>query len=83
MEGKTFKNRILGNNAGFSNRLAYLGRGKVVIAAGHDGAYITTNFGETVEKLEGVTFCKTVGYGAPEKKRRSLHSLYVWKNWSQ
>ena len=47
---------------------AYLGRGKVVLASGHDGAYITTNFGETVEKLEGVTFCKTFGYGVPEKK---------------
>lgn len=75
--GKTFKNRILGNNMGFSNRLAYLGRGKVVLAAGHDGAYITTNFGETVEKLEGVTFCKTVGYGAPENKG-GVNTLFMY-----
>ena len=34
-------------------------------------------FGETVEKLEGVTFCKTVGYGAPEKKG-GVYTLFMY-----
>ena len=75
--GKTFKNRLVGENKGFSNRLAYLGNGKVVLAAGNDGAYISNDFGETIEKMEGVTYCKTVGYGAPEKKG-GIYTLYMY-----
>ena len=75
--GKTFKNIIVGENKGYSNRLAYLGGGKVVLAAGKDGAYITNDFGETIEKIEGVTYCKTVGYGAPEKKG-GIYTLFMY-----
>ena len=75
--GKTFRNHIVGENKGFSNRLAYLGPGKIVLAAGKDGAYITNNFGETVEKMKGVSYCKTVGYGAPEKKG-GVYTLFMY-----
>ena len=75
--GKSFRNRVIGNNKGFSNRLAYLGRGNVVLAAGIGGAYISTNYGETMEKLEGVFYCKTVGYGAPEKKG-GYYTLFMY-----
>ena len=75
--GKTFRNHIVGENKGFSNRLAYLGPGKIVLAAGRDGAYITNDFGETVEKMEGVSYCKTVGYGAPEKKG-GIYTLFMY-----
>ena len=75
--GLTFKNYIVGENKGFSNRMAFLGAGKVVLAAGKDGAYISNDFGETIEKMEGVYYCKTVGYGAPEKKG-GIYTLFMY-----
>ena len=75
--GKSFRNRIIGENKGFSNRMAYLSGGKIVIAAGIDGAYISNDFGESIEKINGVSYCKTIGYGAPEKKG-GINTLYMY-----
>ena len=75
--GKSFKNIVVGENKGFSYRLAYLAPGKIAMAAGKDGIYLTNNFGEDIEKLKGVSYCKTIGYGAPEKKG-GINTMYIY-----
>ena len=58
-------------------RIAYLGEGEFVIAAGWYGAYHVTDYGKTVTKLDSVSYAKTMGYGAPEKEG-GVNSLYLW-----
>lgn len=61
-------------------RIAYLGEGELILGAGWNGMYhvsvkdgkITSN-----EKIEGVSYCKTVGYGAPEKEG-DVNTLYIY-----
>jgi len=60
-----------------ANRIAYLGDGQIVLGAGWNGAYISTDYGKTTEKLESVSYCKTIGYGAPEKKG-DPNTLYMY-----
>ena len=50
-----------------ANRIVYLGKGHFILAVGWQGAYISDDFGKTLNKLE-IFFCKTIGFGAPEKK---------------
>ena len=68
--GKTFFNKIISDNDGnnFSNRIAYLKQGKIVLSAGIYGIYIADKFGEQISKLENVEYCKTIGFGAPKDK---------------
>ena len=58
-------------------RIAYLGEGEFVIAAGWYGAYHVTDYGKTVTKLDSVSYAKTMGYGAPEKEG-GVNALYLW-----
>lgn len=60
-----------------ANKIAYLGEGQIVLGAGWNGAYISTDFGKTTTKLENVSYCKTIGYGAPEKKG-DVNTLYMY-----
>lgn len=61
-------------------RIAYLGEGEIILGAGWNGMYhvsvkdgkITSN-----EKIDGVSYCKTVGYGAPEKEG-DVNTLYIY-----
>ena len=68
--GETFTNTIVCpyDQCDVDNRIAYLGKGKIVLAAGWYGAFISTDAGKTLTKLENVFYCKTIGYGAPEKE---------------
>ncbi len=58
-------------------RIAYLGEGTLCLAAGWYGAYLVENYGATVTKLDSVYYCKTMGYGAPEKNG-DLNTLYMY-----
>lgn len=58
-------------------RIAYLGEGTIAVAAGYYGAYLVTDYGKTVTKMDNVNYCKTMGYGAPEKEG-DLNTLYMW-----
>jgi len=60
-----------------ANRIAYLGEGQIVLGAGWNGAYISTDYGKTASKLESVFYCKTIGYGAPEKEG-DVNTLYIY-----
>ncbi|MGN1481396.1 1,4-beta-glucanase [Porcipelethomonas sp.] len=60
-----------------ANRIAYLGEGQIVLGAGWNGAYISTDYGKTVTKLDNVFYCKTIGYGAPEKEG-DVNTLYMY-----
>ena len=77
--GKTFINKVVCDYDGsnFSNRIAYLGNGKLALSAGNNGLYIVSNYGEKIKKVENVKYCKTVGFGAPEQKGDS-NTLYMY-----
>jgi len=77
--GKTFTNQIVCpyDQCDVANRIAYLGKGQIVVAAGWQGAYISNDFGKTVKKLDSVFYCKTIGYGAPEKEG-GINTLFMY-----
>lgn len=60
-----------------ANRIGYLGEGEMVVGAGWNGAYYVTDHGKSIEKLDSVFYCKTIGYGAPEKEG-GLNTLYMY-----
>jgi len=77
--GKTFtaQNVCMYDQCDVANRIAYLGEGECIIAAGWYGAYHVTDYGKTVEKLDNVSYCKTIGYGAPEKEG-GVNAVYIY-----
>ena len=56
---------------------AYLTKDTVIVAGGWNGMYKITDGGKTIEKLDNVSYAKTVGYGAPEKKG-GLNTLFIY-----
>lgn len=58
-------------------RIAYLSEGTFAVAAGWYGAYLVTDYGKTVTKLDSVNYCKTMGYGAAEKDG-DPYTLYMY-----
>ena len=76
--GKSFTYKTVCKNDGsnFSNRIAYLEKGTVVVSAGYNGAYIVSYFGTTLTKIN-VNFCKTIGFGTPKKKGKP-NVLYMF-----
>ncbi|MGN1223754.1 MAG: 1,4-beta-glucanase, partial [Ruminococcus sp.] len=60
-----------------ANRIGYLGEGEMVLGAGWNGAYYTSDYGKTIEKLDSVSYCKTIGYGAPEEAG-GVNTLYMY-----
>ena len=77
--GKTFIKKVISDydGSGFSNRIAYLSEGKIALAAGNKGLYIVSHFGQTIEKVENTEYCKSVGFGAPEKLGED-NTLYMY-----
>jgi len=77
--GKTFTNQIVCpyDQCDVANRIAYLGKGQIVVAAGWQGAFISNDYGKTVKKLDTVFYCKTIGYGAPEKEG-GINTLFMY-----
>ena len=77
--GKTFTNTIVCpyDQCDVANRIGYLGKGQFVLAAGWQGAYISTDSGKTLEKLDSVFYCKTIGFGAPQKEG-GVNTLYMY-----
>jgi len=59
-----------------AGRIAYLGEDNLILGAGWYGMYNVTEKGTKVEKLD-VFYCKTVGYGAPEKKD-GVNTLFMY-----
>ena len=61
-----------------AGRIGYLGKGDLMLAGGWYGAYHVTVSGTKVnsEKLD-VFYCKTLGYGAPEKKG-GVNTIYMY-----
>ena len=62
-----------------AGRIAYLGKGELILGGGWYGLYhASVRSGKvTVEKIDGVSYCKTVGYGAPEKTG-GVNTLYMY-----
>ena len=77
--GKSFYAKPISDYDGsnFSNKIAYIGEGKIALCAGNNGIYVVSKFGEKMEKIETVQYCKTIGFGAPEKKGKS-NTLYIY-----
>ena len=77
--GKTFIKKVISDYDGsdFSNRIAYISEGKIAVAAGNKGLYIINHFGQTIEKVENTEYCKTIGFGIPEKDGKE-NILYMY-----
>ena len=77
--GKTFVSTVVCENDGseFSNRIAYLGKGKIALSAGNNGIYIVSKYGQNISKIETVKYCKTIGFGAPESLEND-NTLYMY-----
>ncbi len=77
--GKTFTstNVAMYDQCDSAARIAYLGEDNLILGAGYYGLYNVTNGGKTVKKIDSVYYCKTVGYGAPEKAG-DVNTLYMY-----
>lgn len=78
--GKTFKNGqtiCQYDQCDGAYRIAYLDEGTFAIAAGYYGAYVVTDYGKTVTKMDSVSYCKTMGYGAAAKDG-DPYTLYMY-----
>lgn len=77
--GKTFTGTDVAmyDQCDSAGRIAYLGEDNLIIGAGWYGMYSVTDNGKTINKLENVSYCKTVGYGAPEKEG-DVNTLYMY-----
>ena len=78
--GKTFKNAqtiCQYDQCDGAYRIAYLDEGTFAIAAGYYGAYVVTDYGKTVTKMDSVSYCKTMGYGAAAKDG-DPYTLYMY-----
>lgn len=76
--GKTFTTTDIAmyDQCDTAGRIAYLGEDNIILGAGYYGMYNVTDTGKTVNKLD-VFYCKTVGYGAPEKAG-DVNTLYMY-----
>lgn len=78
--GKTFKDAqtiCQYDQCDGAYRIAYLDEGTFAIAAGYYGAYLVTDYGKTVTKMDNVSYCKTMGYGAAQKEG-DPYTLYMY-----
>ena len=66
--GKTFttKNVCVNDGSNFSNRISFVETGSFIISGGYNGAYLISNYGTTITKLD-VSYSKTIGTGVPKK----------------
>ena len=56
--------------------LAYITDDTLAMAVGWEGMYIISDGGKSIEKSE-VSYCKSIGYGAPEKEG-GVNTLYIY-----
>ncbi|MDE7225512.1 MAG: 1,4-beta-glucanase, partial [Ruminococcus sp.] len=79
--GKTFTSTdvCMYDQCDSAGRLAYLREGELILGGGWYGMYhATVKDGKaTIEKLDSVDYCKTVGYGAPEKDG-GVNTLFIF-----
>lgn len=76
--GATFKEIIMGryDMCDHTGDLAYIAEDTIAMAVGWYGLYIITDKGETATKTD-VFYCKTIGYGAPEKAG-GVNTLFMY-----
>lgn len=62
-----------------AGRIGYLGEGDLILGGGYYGMYRVKVDGTKVDvqKINNVSYCKTVGYGAPEKKG-GLNTIFMY-----
>ncbi len=79
--GKTFTSTdvCMYDQCDSAGRIGWLGKGELMLGGGWYGMYHATVSGSkvTVEKLDNVFYCKTLGYGAPEKKG-GVNTIYFY-----
>lgn len=80
--GKTFTSAdiCMYDQCDSAGRIAYLSEGELILGGGWNGMYHASfESGKLtgVEKLDSVFYCKTVGYGAPEKEG-GVNTLYMY-----
>ncbi len=76
--GATFKKNIICkyDECDHTGDLAYITDDTIAMATGWNGLYIITDSGSKVEKTD-VSYCKTIGYGAPEKEG-GVNTLFMY-----
>ncbi|MBR2283270.1 MAG: 1,4-beta-glucanase [Ruminococcus sp.] len=79
--GKTFTSTdiCMYDQCDSAGRIGYLGKGELMLGGGWYGMYhVTVSGGKpAVEKLDNVYYCKTLGYGAPEKEG-GVNTIYFY-----
>ena len=76
--GATFKETVVGkyDQCDHTGDLAYLAEDNLLMALGWNGMYSITESGTKIEKTD-IFYCKTLGYGAPEKAG-DLNTVYMY-----
>ncbi|MDE5769035.1 MAG: 1,4-beta-glucanase [Oscillospiraceae bacterium] len=76
--GATFSKTVVDkyDECDHTGDLAYIAKDTIAMALGWNGLYIITESGTKVEKSD-VFYCKTIGYGAPEKAG-DPNTLYMY-----
>lgn len=76
--GATFKKTVVSkyDQCDHTGDLAYLGEDNILMAVGWNGMYSITEGGTKIEKTD-VFYCKTLGYGAPEKEG-GLNTVFMY-----
>ena len=76
--GATFKETVISkyDQCDHTGDLAYLGEDNILMAVGWNGMYSITEDGTKIEKTD-VFYCKTLGYGAPEKEG-GLNTVFMY-----
>ncbi len=76
--GATFKETVISkyDQCDHTGDLAYLGEDNILMAVGWNGMYSITEGGTKIEKTD-VFYCKTLGYGAPEKES-GLNTVFMY-----
>lgn len=79
--GKTFTSTdiCMYDQCDSAGRIAYLSEGELILGGGWYGMYHATikDGKASIEKLDNVSYCKTVGYGAPEKEG-GVNTLFMY-----
>lgn len=79
--GKTFTSTdvCMYDQCDSAGRIAYLEKGHLILGGGWYGMYdvVIKDGKATVTKIDSVSYCKTVGYGAPEKAG-DINTIYFY-----
>lgn len=76
--GKSFTETVMCryDQCDHTGDLADLGDGRIAMATGWEGLYIISDGGKTQDKTD-VFYCKSIGYGAPEKSG-GVNTLFIY-----